>query len=157
LSRLRSGVIKTLNQTLPDLEEVTMDSLELVESIYQAFNAGDVATVLASFDPAIEWRTPESLPWSTGTYRGHAAVGRYFDAFGAALREASVDPDSFERAGDLVVARGFERATVRTTGRRFEARFVHVWRIAGDRVVAMEGVADTAAVVAASSPAPASV
>jgi ketosteroid isomerase-like protein len=134
-----------------------MDAREHVASIYRAFNAGDIATALESFDPAIEWRTPPSLPWSTGTYRGPAGVARYFEAFGGALHDATVDPESVEGVGEVVVARGFERATVRSTGRRFEARFVHVWRIAGSRIIAMEGIADTATIVAASTPTTASV
>ena len=129
-----------------------MDASEQVASIYRAFNAGDIGTALESFDPAIEWRTPQSLPWSTGTYHGPAGVARYFEGFGGALHDATVDPESVEGVGDLVVARGFERATVRSTGRRFEARFVHVWRISGSRIVAMEGMADTATIVTAATP-----
>jgi ketosteroid isomerase-like protein len=114
-----------------------------------------VQTVLAAFDPAIEWRTPASLPWSSGTYHGHDGVTAYFGAFLGELADARVEPDSIDGAGGVVVARGFERATVRSNGQRFEARFVHVWRLDGDLITAMEGVSDTAVVVAAFEPMPA--
>lgn len=122
---------------------------ELVASIYRSFNTGDVPKVLAAFDHDIEWRTPTSLPWSEGIYRGPGGVARYFESFAGDLSDATVDPDSIDGLGDIVVARGFERATVRSTGLRFEARFVHVWRVEDGRVGSMEGVADTAAIVSA--------
>ncbi len=122
---------------------------DLVASVYRAFNAGDLDTALAALDPDVEWTTPASLPWSEGVYRGRDGVARYFGAFAAALADASVTSDTIEGDADLVVARGFERAQVRATGRRFEARFTHVWHVQGDSVVAMEGIADTATVVAA--------
>ncbi len=120
---------------------------ELVASVYGAFNRGDVPAALGALDTEVEWRTPASLPWSEGTYRGRDGVARYFGAFAEALQDASVTPESIEGDGEVVVARGYERAAARPTGRRFEARFVHVWHVHGDRVVAMEGVADTAAII----------
>ncbi len=119
-------------------------STDLVASVYRAFNAGDLETALGAFAEDIEWRTPTSLPWSEGTYYGRDGVARYFEAFAEALGDASVTPDTIEGDGRVVVARGYERADVRVTGRRFEARFAHVWQVSGQRVIAMEGVADTA-------------
>jgi len=122
-----------------------MDAPEdLVASIYRAFNTGDVDGALGALDPDVEWRTPASLPWSEGACRGRDGVARYFGAFAAALETASVTPESIDGAGTgVVVARGVERAQVRSTGRTFEALFAHVWHVAGERVVAMEGVAGT--------------
>ena len=124
-------------------------SRDLVASVYDAFNRGDVEVALDALADDVEWQTPDSLPWSEGAYRGREGVARYFSAFAEALADGSVAPEVIEGNGDLVVARGFERATVRTTGTRFEARFVHVWHLRDQQVVAMEGVADTASVRAA--------
>jgi ketosteroid isomerase-like protein len=127
----------------------TTPETQIVESIYRAFGAGDVPGVLARFGPDVEWRTPASLPWSEGTYRGPEGVARYFTSFLEHLDRPSIEPESVVAAGEEVIARGFERATVRSTGRPFEARFVHIWRLDGDRIASMEGLVDTATVVAA--------
>lgn len=131
-----------------------MSNVDLISSLYRAFANGDAPAVLASLDPEIEWRTPTALPWSRGSYRGRAGVEEYFTDFLTALEEPGIEPQRLVADGDTVVAIGHERATSRTTGRRFEARFAHVWTVRDDRVTSMEGIIDTAAVLQAFEPAP---
>ncbi len=129
-----------------------MSNVDLVRSVYRAFADGDPAAVLASFDPEIEWQTPTTLPWSRGHYRSHAEVEEYFASFLAALESAEIEPQRFVAEGETVVAIGEERATSRASGRRFGARFAHVWTIRDGQVVSMEGIIDTATVCQAVIP-----
>lgn len=125
-------------------------AVALVRGVYDAFARGDVASVLDALAEDVAWRTPPTLPWSAGTYSGRDGVARYLGSFAEALVDASVAPEAVVATEDGAVAVGYERGRARATGEPFEARFVHVWKVRADgRVASMEGVADTAAVVAA--------
>ena len=51
------------------------DNVDYLKSLYKAFANGDVPTVLAAFDDAIEWNEAEGNPYNTGQpYVGPAAV-----------------------------------------------------------------------------------
>ena len=39
-----------------------MRNSQLARDVYVAFNRGDIATVLGTFDPGIEWREAEGNP-----------------------------------------------------------------------------------------------
>ena len=121
----------------------------IIAAIYGAFARGDLDAVLSAMHPDLDWITPASLPWSRGRYRGHDGIGEYFRAFLGTLADASVEPDELIDAGDRVVAIGCERARGAAGGRAFQARFVHIWTLRDGRVTQMEGVVDTAAIVAA--------
>lgn len=129
-------------------------SMEVAERLYASFARGDIAEALELLDPDVAWVTPETLPWSDGRYSGRDGVASYFAAFGAALENGRVEPDRMLDAGETVVALGHERATVRSTGRSFEAPFAHVITVRGGRVTALRGHVDTALIAAAFDQAP---
>lgn len=74
-------------------------TLETVEALYAAFARGDFEGAFELLDPAIEWITPSTLPWSRGNYYGRDGVAEYFKSLGeAAQRRAG-------RAGRAFVVR----------------------------------------------------
>jgi ketosteroid isomerase-like protein len=124
------------------------DQVALVQSLYDAFARCQPAAVVAALDAEVRWETP-ALPWSRGSYSGRDGVSEYFASFAVHLDEARVEPDDLIAAQDRVVALGYEQARVRATGRRFRARFVHVWTLRADKVVSMRGLVDSAEVMRA--------
>jgi ketosteroid isomerase-like protein len=52
-------------------------------------------------------------------------------------------------AGDEVYVRGSFRGRSKATGRTWETRWVHVFRVDGDRLARWDGYLDSAAAVAA--------
>lgn len=122
------------------------DAIETVRSIYSAFARGDVPTVMAQLAPDVEWVTPPTLPWSKGHYRGHDGVGDYFGSFMGALGDPCIDVQELVQQGDRVISLGIERATAKSTGRSFAARFAHVWTFERGKISRMEGIIDTATV-----------
>lgn len=124
----------------------TLTPTELVSSLYRSFAAGEIGSVMTSLAPEVHWRTPPTLPWSAGSYHGREDVGRYFQSFGEALDAPEFRIERMVADGEDVVVLGHECATVRRTGRRFEARFTHTFRIRDGLVAAMEGVVDTATI-----------
>jgi ketosteroid isomerase-like protein len=49
-----------------------MGGLQLVKDAYERFGRGDVASLLALFDPGIEWRLAEGHPYSP---KGEVRIG----------------------------------------------------------------------------------
>jgi ketosteroid isomerase-like protein len=56
----------------------------------------------------------------------------------------SVNPEEFIDGGDVIVALGHYRGKGVATGKEFEARNAHVWRIKDGKVAGLEIITDTA-------------
>ena len=119
---------------------------EIIGSLYEAFGRGDAATVLGTFDPAIEWMEAENVAYADrNPYRGPQQVAE--GVFGRLMTEwegFSVNPARLLEDGDTVVALGRYRGTFRGTGRALDAQFVHVWTLRAGRVTHFQQYADTA-------------
>jgi hypothetical protein len=53
------------------------------------------------------------------------------------------EPAEIFEAGDRVIGLGFYSARAKATGRRFEARFAHVWTVRDGVIVRLQQCADT--------------
>jgi ketosteroid isomerase-like protein/ribosomal protein S18 acetylase RimI-like enzyme len=108
----------------------------LVRSVYAAFGRGDVPGVLAALSEDVTWRclVPAGVPFG-GTFEGRAGVERFFEAVGGAVTFEAFEPGDALASGERVVVLGRDRATVRATGRRYDASWVHAWRVRGERVL----------------------
>lgn len=125
---------------------MSQENVALLKSLYEAFGRGDVPTVLAAMDPAIEWNEAENFPYADkNPYVGPAAivegvfarlVGEW-DGFSVALEEL-LD------AGDTVVATGRYGGAYKKTGIRIHSQFAHVWRLRGGKIVRFQQYTDTA-------------
>ena len=71
-----------------------------------------------------------------------ARIGSQWDGFGLAVDEVLDD-------GDTVVGVGTYSGTYKETGKSFEARVVHVFRVQDGKIVAFEQFTDTLAIAAA--------
>jgi len=130
-----------------------MRPVEIVKRSYEAFSRGDLDSVVADFDPEIEWQQAQGLPHG-GTYRGVEAVRRsIFDPLDADWwDEFSADPDEFLDAGDDVMVLGRYRGVAKGTGKRLDVPFVHVWRLRDGKAVLFRQFLDTRGWVEALAP-----
>jgi ketosteroid isomerase-like protein len=117
-----------------------------IQSIYDAFAGGDVAAVLGSFAPDIEWNEAEGSPLEDGNpYDSPARIGEevfgrlvgLFDGYGAR-------PESVVAEGDEVVVFGRYQGVHRETGKRLDAQFVHHWTVKDGQVTRFQQYTDTA-------------
>jgi len=124
---------------------MSKSNVEVVRGIYDAFAAGDVPAVLGAMSPDIVWNEAENFPYADGNpYIGPEAVlnGVFarcvgeWDGFAVAV-------DEILDAGDTVVALGRYLGTFKATGRSQHTQLVHVWRLAGGKVVGFQQYADT--------------
>ncbi|MFD7659725.1 nuclear transport factor 2 family protein [Actinosynnema sp. NPDC059797] len=126
-----------------------MTALDVVRAHYEASERGDLDGMLAVLAPDARWTEAAGSAYA-GTYTGPAAIrAGVFERIGADWSAFAAEVDELLPAGPTVVALGRYHGTHRATGDSATARFAHVWRVVGDRVVEFEQVADTALIRAA--------
>jgi len=122
-------------------------SVELVRHVYERFGQGDVAAVLAAFDPGIEWRLAEGHPYSPdgAAWTGPAAVARnFFARAGGEWEGFAIAPATLHDAGDTVTVECRYRGVYRATGRRLDAQVCHVWGVRAGKITRFQQYIDTA-------------
>ncbi len=125
----------------------------VVETMYAAFGRGDVVGVLALVSDDCDWRclAPKSVPFG-GEYRGRAAVSRFFERVGGAMRFTAFRPGRFVVEGDTVVVLGRDEGFVIATNRAVAYDWTHVFTVKDGRVAAFREFFDAAAIDAAFAP-----
>lgn len=124
-----------------------MSGLQVVKDLYAAFGKGDVPGVLGAMDPKIEWREAEGNPYKMD---GQAWIGpdavtqELFMKLMTDWEGFTVTPKSFHDAGDSVVVEGRYTAKHNTTGKKLDAQFCHIWKVAGDKITSFQQYTDTA-------------
>lgn len=127
------------------------EMIDLIKGGYEAHARGDVAGAMAALHPEIEIVQTDVLPWG-GVHRGHAGAGTFFRLLAQNL-DAKPTPEEYVVAGDQVAVVGRLRGRVRSNGRAFDLRIVHLWTIRDGKVARFEAVIDTPAMLAELAPA----
>jgi uncharacterized protein len=120
-----------------------------IRSLYEAFGRGDIPYILDRLDPNVEWRTPVTVPFSKGMYRGPEEVAKFFAGIAEHIAEPSVETHEFLAVEDRVVALLSFRGRGAASGLPFDAPEAHIWRLSEGKVVEEQTYADTAAIVQA--------
>ncbi len=119
----------------------------VIQTIYTAFNHGDVQTILSRLTDDAQW-----VNYGTGAvaYFGDFSgrVLDFFKAIGESTMEGSVAIDRYHASGDVVVTEGRYIATARNTGTAINAPIAHIFTLRNGKVTSWRGYSDTAAVVA---------
>lgn len=124
-----------------------MANADLVRDIYEAFERGDMETVLGSMDARVSWREAESSPYNMQgqTWIGPAAVvENLFARLPADWESLAVSPVSYDESGDRVIVEGRYEGKSSSTGKSLNAQFCHIWNVADGKVTAYQQYTDTA-------------
>jgi len=113
----------------------------VVRRLYEARGNAEVIRQVLALD--VRWEVVEGFPYS-GVYVGLDDVlrnffGRLFQAFESFV---AVGTEFFE-SGDRVIALGSYAGRAKRTGKRFTARFAHVWTLQDGLIVRLQQCADT--------------
>lgn len=119
----------------------------VIQTIYTAFNQGDIQTILSNLAQNAEWvnHGPSAVPYF-GDFS--ARIPDFFKAIGESTTGASVAIDRHIASGEVVVTEGRYTATARNTGAKINAPIAHIFTLRDGKVTSWKGYADTAAVLA---------
>lgn len=115
---------------------MSQENVETMRRAYAAFNDGDIGTVLAIFDPDIEWNASDVFFDQPRTYRGRRTWQEEFlrDLM-QVFEEYRAEPEELKEAGDQVVAVVQVGGCGRRSGAKAMARVAHVLTFRDGRVV----------------------
>jgi ketosteroid isomerase-like protein len=118
---------------------MSQENVETVLRLYEAFRRRDTETVVAAYDPEIEWNMEGYPTWlGKRSYRGVDGVQEFF-------RDWLHDLDAFEAdaldpldLGDRVLVTVHDRARGRGSGVPIERYHAQVWTFQAGRVIRIE-------------------
>jgi ketosteroid isomerase-like protein len=116
---------------------VSAADVELVQTIYERFRAGDDEGALALLDPEIEVHDRPEAP-DPQVHRGHEGVVAALNESRAAFEGLDLVPEEFLDPGDQVIVVFRFQGTGRASGIPIEERLCHLWTIRDGKAVRME-------------------
>jgi ketosteroid isomerase-like protein len=124
---------------------MSQQNVEAIQSIYTAFEKGDLPGVLKSMAPDIQWNEAENFPYADGNpYIGTAAVVEgVFQRLGSEWEFWKLQIENILDAGDNVVAFGRYKAKNRKTAKSIDAQFAHIWWLKDGKAVRFQQYTDT--------------
>ena len=126
-----------------------MGNADVVRSFYEKVGSGDLPGGLALVAEDATWTEMETFGHA-GVYVGPGAVrDNIFARIGAEWAPFGLAVDEVLDAGTAVVGVGTYSGTCKDTGKSFEARVVHLFRVRDGKIASFEQFTDTAAIAAA--------
>lgn len=121
-------------------------NITLVQSLYAAFQRGDIASIIAAAAPDIVWHSHgQSKDYPTlGPLEGRQGVQKFFQTVAENQVATDFSPREYDAAGDKVFVRGHYAWTIRKTGRSAASDWIHIFTIRGGKVTAFDEFTDTA-------------
>jgi len=122
------------------------DNVSIVQGNYNAFAAGDVESVLATFDPEIVWNEAENFPYADGNpyIGGEAIVNGVFARLGGEWDNFHLTDLKFhDMSNNMVFVTGRYKGTYKKNGKAMDVQMAHLWTLSNGKVVAFQQFADT--------------
>jgi ketosteroid isomerase-like protein len=112
--------------------------VEIVRRVFEAVARNEAETVLALYDPEVEWDTSHGA-WADleaeGIEHGHEGLRRWFRRQWEVWEEWEDDPYELIDAGESVVSVVRSRSRGRTSGVEVESDHAAVWTIRDGRII----------------------
>jgi ketosteroid isomerase-like protein len=122
---------------------MSMGNADVIQNLYAAAARGDGETMVAALAPDVAWTEMAGFPYA-GTYHGpDEVVQNVLARIEEEWEDFRINADELLEAGDRVVMVGSYDATYRATGKRMQARVVHVWRVQDGKIAEFEQFTDT--------------
>jgi uncharacterized protein len=121
-----------------------MTNLEIIKSTYEGKTSEENGKNLAKYvSENISWTEAKSFPYA-GTYIGLENVTRnVFSRLGSEWINYKFTPEGYVAGQDKVVAYGTYSGTYKLTGKSFEARVAHVWKLKDGKMASFEQFVDS--------------
>lgn len=118
-----------------------MDEIEVVQEIYAAMGAADIARLAELIDESVVITQDERLPWG-GRFEGHPGFLDFAGKLTGTISSAVTTEAIFSADGD-VVQMGRTKGTVVATGVEFDIAEVHRWTLRDGKAVRAHFSIDT--------------
>jgi ketosteroid isomerase-like protein len=116
---------------------------QIIESVYAAFNRGDIAHIVGLVAPNATWRQPATLPWG-GDYTGPEGAAEFFRKLAASMNTVAFEAQESVSTGNEVFSFGEYEGANPATGKSARARWAFRWRVEGGKITAYDSYIDTA-------------
>ena len=117
---------------------MSRENVEIVRRIYEASARRDTATVLALYDPEVEWDTshhPMGELLGPERREGHKGLRTWFRDWYEVFEGFEHEYEDLIDAGDHVISIGIDRGLGRGSGVQVERPIAGVWTIRDGKVV----------------------
>ncbi len=122
-----------------------MDEIEVVQEIYAAMGAADIARLAELIDESVVITQDERLPWG-GRFEGHPGFLDFAGKLTGTIASAVTTEAIFSADGD-VIQMGHTKGTVVATSVEFDIAEVHRWTIVNGKAVRAHFSIDTPAML----------
>jgi len=121
-----------------------MTNLEIIKSTYEGKTSEENGKNLAKHvADDISWTEAHGFPYA-GTYIGLPnIVQNVFSRLGSEWINYKFTPEDYVAGDDKVVAYGTYSGTYKATGKYFEARVAHLWKLKNARIISFEQFVDS--------------
>jgi ketosteroid isomerase-like protein len=127
-----------------------MTPKQTIESVYDAFNRGDIPDIVGRVAPNALWRQSKMVPWG-GNYTGPSGAAEFFTKLNAAAETTGFSPRENVEAGNEVFSFGTYQCTIRSTGKAATMDWMFRWRVEDGKITLFDSYVDSAAITAAMS------
>jgi ketosteroid isomerase-like protein len=126
------------------LHTTDMTNLEIIKSTYEGKTSEENGKNLANYvADDISWTEAQGFPYS-GTYIGLESVTKHvFSRLGSEWIAYKFTPEDYVASDDKVIAYGTYSGTYKATGKAFEARVAHVWKLKDGKIISFEQFVDS--------------
>jgi len=121
-----------------------MTNLEIVKSTYEGKTSEENGENLAKYVAEdISWTEAKGFPYA-GTYIGLENVTKnVFSRLGSEWIDYKFTLEDYLASDDKVVAFGTYTGTYKITGKSFEARVAHIWKVRNGKIISFEQFVDS--------------
>jgi ketosteroid isomerase-like protein len=116
-------------------------SVEVLERMFAAFEAGGLEAGLDYIDPDFVAVIGPELSAEPDTYRGHDGVRRYFAGF-AGMEDVLFTPEAFIEEGERVLVPIVLTGRGAASGIEVQQRVVQAWTVRSGKAVRVEAFVD---------------
>lgn len=121
-----------------------MTNLEIIKSTYEGKTSEENGENLAKYVAEdISWTEAKGFPYA-GTYIGLENITKnVFSRLGSEWMDYKFTPEDYISSDDKVVAYGTYTGTYKQTGKSFEARVAHIWKLKNSKIISFEQFVDS--------------
>jgi ketosteroid isomerase-like protein len=121
-----------------------MENIQIIQQMYKDFGAGNMQSVLASFDKDVVWVRPGEphIPFA-GTFVGSEVLAKMFGIISQTIKIKGFHPKQILGQGDTVVVIGADEADVIATGKSYLSEWVYVYTIKNKKIIHVQVYLDS--------------